>query len=1382
MSASETTFNNTTDDYAVSGTSKDDVITNSGKRAVIDGDSGANQITNDAAGISTRITATYGNDTIINAAMNVTIGAGDGLNQITNSATANGADITAGKDADTITNSATRVQINAGDGDNQVTNNSGANEVTITTGAGDDTIDNRANNVTINTGAGDDVVSLNAIGATSNIVSVEGGIGNDTIYGQTTGGRTYVYNSGDGDDVIVNWTTDDAIYLNLNAGDYYEKETTAEGLVFTFYDSTKAKTGSITISELVNNERVNPTGGIPVHVYGKLDGVDTEFEAEFTTEKVRFANGATALNVPSSDFNFSIKGTDADNTIINSGDNNSILAGKGNDTIHESAGNNVYIFGGEGADSILIADSDGDPLEVGDFPTGVTINGGQGKDTIKATRSDNNVGVAFEFATGDGEDTIIGLNNKDTIYVDSDYKTTVDNNNYFVITYGTGYTDSIRIADAYTSGKRVTVVQRKEVQDEDEENEIATQYNVPKLLITTNTSNKVENKGAGKFENAFILGGDKTNDTIENDAESVTISSGAGNDSIVLGDNANVSVSVGAGSDSVFAAPGHTSPVTYVFGNADGANTIVNFEAGDVIEYTGGAWDTSNVRYIQNGSASTDLELTFGTGTTVLLKDYGKAENQVNVKDATGHTSTVTVGKIKPGTSAADNLTLESGKADYEFHGYAGNDKLTNIGNGNVSIYGGDGVDSIIQTGENGYIDGGTGNDLITIQSGSGNTSVNFGAGTDVVVNKDAEANGHVYIFDGGTSTATGRIDGFNTNDTLYIKNTSGIVQPVQTSAFSGDYFLLKIGAATISLKGTGAEVGDTIKIIDSVTGVAYAPDIVVPKAKMGTGAAENITGFAAEYYVNAAAGNDTIENAYADVTIEGGDGKDLITNKAGGTKASISGGAENDTIVNEVAGDASNVITIYGGAGNDSIKNEGDYVLYQFLTATNEGTNTITGYAAHDTIHFTDATAEPSAVLNADGSQIRITSGKTNVVIAGSAGAFSKNTSINVKYGDTEKSLSPSVKEVTSNNVVLTHDDDGLSVIATASTVTIESSAKTSKITATTGSTTKTIKINANGATSAEEAATVVTGDGNDSITNAADYTSINAGTGVNSITSSGSNVTIVGGAAIDKVTINGGTASSINSGANSDIIVVDNSTNNTIYAAEGNDNITLQNITSGGNTLYFSGTSNEGNDIITGFSAGDTIQFGSDAINISASVSNVTYAKKEETYTETVTVATGETYPVGVQGEYTAGETNTGSAVEVEVQKTREVDDTAHPLSGDTTFTIRSKSNTSLGTIKLNGVYTGDVHFIINGEAKDWTIGTGFPTSKMSENHAAATFDLFEDENDSYTTDSNDLSSITNLGTNNYSAGNLESLDSINIFQNNNLPTATYGKDENQ
>ena len=129
----------------------------------------------------------------------------------------------------------------------------------------------------------------------------------------------------------------------------------------------------------------------------------------------------------------SVVNGDAGNDYIrNDGRDSTISGGDGNDTI-DSSGNNSTISGGAGNDYIF-SNYLNYSSSVSSSSYYVTLNGGKGDDIINF-EGDNHI---LQYASGDGNDIVLGFNSKDTLHITKgSYKTKVSGNDV-IVTVGDG--------------------------------------------------------------------------------------------------------------------------------------------------------------------------------------------------------------------------------------------------------------------------------------------------------------------------------------------------------------------------------------------------------------------------------------------------------------------------------------------------------------------------------------------------------------------------------------------------------------------------------------------------------------------------------------------------------------------------------------------------------------------------------------------------------------------------------------------------------------------------------------------------------------------------------------------------------------------------------
>lgn len=145
------------DNSYISGTSKDDFLTGSGKNQTL--------------------RAGKGNDTITAYGENTTVVGGSG--------------------DDYIAVNGTALSVDGGAGDDSISNYDGGNYVTLLSGAGDDSIYNSGSNVTLDAGAGKDFISNS-----NSSVKINAGADDDNVYNT---GSNVTIDGGEGNDFIHNY-------------------------------------------------------------------------------------------------------------------------------------------------------------------------------------------------------------------------------------------------------------------------------------------------------------------------------------------------------------------------------------------------------------------------------------------------------------------------------------------------------------------------------------------------------------------------------------------------------------------------------------------------------------------------------------------------------------------------------------------------------------------------------------------------------------------------------------------------------------------------------------------------------------------------------------------------------------------------------------------------------------------------------------------------------------------------------------------------------------------------------------------------------------------------------------------------------------------------
>ena len=1333
MEQNETVLSNAiAENYIISKLDQAETINNSGVDVSIIAGDGKDTITN--TGDSAYINAGSGADTITNNADFVSIEAGDGKDTIVHSGS--DAYIDAGIDDDFIKiNSGYSAVVNAGDGDDFITVGSGVGEAYIKLGAGADTITlGSADDISVEGGEGDDLIRTNVSSNNANI---------------------YIYNTGDCND-IIEYKSGDELYLALDENSTFTTKPSENGYVVTIYtpntkgtvtlegSSLKYDTNTVVLTTFTADKQGILEGGTEINIKVSIGGAEVEGVAENAPYKVFVTDNAPAtLENGHPNYEIVNEGDEA-KLIVNAstGTNVTIGGSKSGDTIYNGA-NNVIINSGAGNDIIYMAtvDSSGTPWTVGTVDvSGVTINAGAGDDVISVHSAHAN-SIRYEYDNSSlvatGNDTIYGFDaTNDVIHIakmsKDDYKYTVDSaNSGLLIQLDNG---SIKLNGIAGNGSTKV----KLIDDED----VTTEIVVP-TYVTVGSSKVVDTVAS------FAIGdGEANNITVS--SSNVYVNAGAGNDAIKVANVEDVSIVAGAGTDTITATSGHSKGVVYIFGNSDGENLIQNASQKDSIKFTDAVLSDDSYYTVKRNSSNKEVLILSAGSTKVSMEGYSGGD-KLTVIDKNNDSQVISVPRL---IVLDDNVhTLNSAEDNYKIQATDSGDTITNSGD-SVYIEARKGNDSIKNSGVYASIDAGAGNDTI-INEGGDNTSIFGGEGADVISIKSGAIGLKVYggkgndsIYSANTSGVVYQIsgadavkdviNGFTSKDTIQIMDNSTYT-PLSINSKSNGYLTLTIGKSTLSIKGSasdnGIEDGKTINIIDkngnylsSQGGATVLKILNITEPNQTT----EVPGDS--FYVAGTASVDNINNKHANVSIVAGGGADVIDNN--GANASISAGAAADKITN--SGDG---VTIWGGAGNDLITNTNTGskgVVYQF--GASEGTDSIIGYdLANDKIWISGATAAsmlPSEIVvnGSDKTKFSFTAASTKVYGTATADITTsgKNT-MKVLWGTnkTEKEIQfvqeyngTTVLDNSSNIALKLTGTTGQTVTNTAAGVSIVASANDNDITNT-----------AENINSETIITRITTGGGKDTITNGAsgstdkgNYAVISSGAGNDVITNYAANVSITSGAGNDNIT-SSGNGGYINVGAGNDVIDLSGASGEyTIVLGAGNDTVTAKSTRSESdkNVYRFTGgTTTEGTNVIENFVAeNDRIYIAyQNASLVSGSSSGNDLTVKVDTYGYYTNIVLKDYY-------VTNG-------------------------TGASTITFENLSGTK--TLKIKAI-----------------------SGRVAEEPVAALDDLFADDN--YITNDAQISDITALTQDNYSAGDIETFDLENIAKSGYTPTATYGEDKDK
>ena len=484
----------------------------------------------------------------------------EGNDSINGGATADA--IFAGSGNDTIYSRQGEDLVYGGDGDDYI--DTCQDDDIVFGGNGNDTIIGGYGDDILYGEAGNDTIYAGDFGKTTII----GGTGDDELYSASQNSlgneTTYVYNLGDGNDIIHTGINDD--YIQFGEG------ITKDSVMFTAvgYDlliTFKNSDGSIIIKDNFNHRPFS---------------------------LIKFADGSTY------DFNqvsqlLEIHGTEGDDTVQGSSQSEVIYAYGGNDNIDAGAGDDI-IYAGDGddtinagyGDDIVYAGNGNDTIYAGDFGK-TTIIGGAGDDELYSA-SQNSLGneTTYVYNLGDGNDIIhTGINDD---YIQFGDGITKDS----VMFTAVGYDLLITFKDADGSILVKDFSNRRPVDAINFAD--GTSYNqndITSLLTTHGTNENDTLNGSTQSEKIYGYDGD---DYIDANSGNDTIYGGNGNDTIYGGSGDNLiyggdgndyieagssghSILIGGNGDDILVGESQNSKAsttTYVYNYGDGNDSIIN--------------------------------------------------------------------------------------------------------------------------------------------------------------------------------------------------------------------------------------------------------------------------------------------------------------------------------------------------------------------------------------------------------------------------------------------------------------------------------------------------------------------------------------------------------------------------------------------------------------------------------------------------------------------------------------------------------------------------------------------------------------------------------------------------------------------------------------
>ncbi|WP_412066340.1 calcium-binding protein [Rhizobium sp. SYY.PMSO] len=695
--------------------------------------------------------------------------------------------------------------------------------------------------------AGDDT-----IWGTYGVDTIVGGAGNDRLEG-SEGSDTYIYNIGDGDDVILDYRGVRTNTLQFGEG------ITATDLVFS------------RVTEDANDFRIS------FRSFAGFIVLDNQQWGDAGVEAVRFADG-TVWNEAQIAARYVFDQQSSANDIIwGTNQSDSIAAGLGDDILEGNGGNDTYVYvRGNGNDTINEKSGGGsaDVLNFGDISsTSVTMtrNGndvlllisetapgaGDGA-SIKLTASietSSDQGIEkILFADGTtwnksdfvgrvsyvggttGNDTIVGTAVADLIRAgvgDDTLRGLQDNDNYV---YKIG--DGNDIVDEVTSGSDIDVLTLSDLKLND------IRYERPYGAINDVVIRVLATEETITLKNQLNLAG--------------------GVETIVFGDGTSIGGTVGA-LDALLKSQ------SSIYGT-DGNETITGSSEGET--FVAGRGDDR----INSGAGSDLVLYAMGDGNDYLDDESGSTVDVDTLKFSDLNAKDVTVSRSGVHVKVLVNETGHVITLDEQFYSATANWGFERIEFADGTVWDRAAIQSAA------WIRGTSGNDTIAgtanndvMYGGTGNDRINNGAGSDTYVYAKGDGNDYINDESGSTSEV----------DTLRL-----------TDLTADDVFLTRSGVhAILTVKETGEAITFDEQFYSSTANwgidkIEFSDGVSWGRAEMESAA-----------WIRGTGGNDTIAGTTGNDTIDGGLGNDTLSGLAGNDTFVFRGNFGNDTIADFTAG-----------------------------------------------------------------------------------------------------------------------------------------------------------------------------------------------------------------------------------------------------------------------------------------------------------------------------------------------------------------------------------------------------------------------------------------------------------------------------------------------
>jgi Ca2+-binding RTX toxin-like protein len=849
----------------------------------------------------------------------------------------------------------------------------------------------------------------------------------------------------------------------------------------------------------------------------------------------------------------------ADVPLVAGVDQVNVIAGGGNDTVDASGVTFAVALDGGTGDDTIVGGSGGDIIQGGAGTD--SLSGGDGADTLVSQHGDDTLDG------GDGDDVFVFNPGSDGTLIDTDGG--IDTINFELanqaIVFDLNLNDGV-LRPVDELGNRIAI---------------------------TGTFEIVKGSAYGDYlvaaSGSTLFGGGGDDEMVALDGTSnVTLFGGEGNDDLYALEGAtNITLFGGDGEDKLEAAAG--SAYVTLFGG-DGDDILAATEASYVTLFGGEGLDRITLTNVAN------VTLFGGDGVDTITVNSG---SDILIAGSEGETG-------------SGGVTLFGGLGD--------DDTINLIGGTNITVFGGDGTDTIdiSDDAQNVVLDAGAEEDRIFVKGTSRSITLFGGDGSDTI---DISENVSNVVVNGeggidtievkGTSRSITLFGGDGT-DTIIISDDAQNV--VLDAGADEDKIVVKGTSRSVTL--FGGDGTDTIDISEGAQQILIDGEDGLDRIKV-SGTSRDVTLFGGagndefdivsgtNVTIFGGEGNDdvTVSGIASGVTVFGGEGQDLVTVTSTGTNITVFGGAGDDTLIADSVGVGN--VTLFGGEGDDSLTVSAGSAVTLFGGVGDDdvfveaGTNvTVFGGEGADDVFVTGGTNV--TVFGGDGGDVIDISDGQNVVVDGEAGVdrikvstVTETKGITVFGGDGDD-----VIEVASGRGVTVFGGEGEDALTVTGGV---------EITLFGGAGNDTIVSDA----PTGNAITLFGGEGNDVLdVIRGNNVTVFGGEGtdeVHLLPTAGVNVTVFGGEGDDVVDVAGGSAVTVFGGDGADDVTVSGGTAVTVFGGEGDDVVTM----TGGSQVTLFGNNGEdsfdittvtgvtvfggdGNDTITVNASGSTSLFG--------------------------------------------------------------------------------------------------------------------------------------------------------------------------------------------